>query len=533
MAAREVAAPFARPRLTRWDALGVPALLVLTVIVYLPFARHGGWYYDDWAIYAEMQDAPHGTLAAHFHACSASMPAGRSLACVYHAVEFTLFGGHRMLYHLGAMGFLLLMAVLGYRVLAWCRLPRPWALLVGGLLIAYPASDATRLWPVGAVAQYVLVLQLSGVLLGLHALREGIDRRAAIALHAASAALSVFAMLTYEIAVPLVALNGLVYLAAYRSRRVLWRAILDGALAVLFVVYRASIDPPSKDSGFVVHRDLHGDLERVRVLLRGAWRTWSFVFASGGGLAAVGIAVLLAAGVTAAALDADLRRRLLPWMGLALASALVAAVSIIAFTTANDLYVPDATSTFNRLNAPGALASCALFVALLGIAFELLRRFVPVRIVTVLVTLAALAVGWHQLGISSDHKRSWEASWRLQSQALAGYRVALRGVPPTADLVGFDTPVWERGYVPVFSASWDLRGALDFTTDQDPNAAMPAATGMTCAPAAAEVGGLTLPYRGGAPLYFVSPSRRAAVRIASQQACTTQLQRWPVPALFA
>jgi hypothetical protein len=521
-------------RLDRWDALVGLALLALAMAVYLPFAVHGGWYYDDWALYAALRNAPSGSLVGHFDACRAAITGGRSFVCVYHVTVFTLFGSHRTAYHLWAIGFLVVLALLGYRVLCWCRLPRPWAALAAALLISYPASDATRLWPVAAVAQYVLVLQLSGLLLGLAALGRAVRWRG-ISLHVASGALSVLAMVTYEIAVPLVALNGLVYLAAYRSRRVLWRGAVDLGLAAGFVLYRAVIAPPGSDTGFVVHRDVHGDIERIRTLLHGAWTSWSTVFAPSGALALLGLVTLLAAAVTGAVLDEHLRRRLLPWATLTGAGVAYLVLCALVFITANDLYVPDSGSTFNRLNAPGALAACAVFVGLLGLMYVLVRQLAPSRAAApALVALVAVAVASHQLGISGDHKRAWEDSWRIQTQALAGYRHALADVPRGASIVGFDTPVWERHHVPIFAATWDLRGALAFDTHVDPPVAMPAAIGIGCGAHEVEIlGRPAAPYVGASPLYFVSPSRGMAIRVVSRAICEQQVRRWGIPPLFA
>ncbi len=522
------------PGLDRWDALVGLALLALAMAVYLPFAVHGGWYYDDWALYAALRNAPGGSLVGHFDACRAAITGGRSFVCVYHVTVFTLFGSHRTAYHLWAIGFLVVLALLGYRVLCWCRVPRPWAALAAALLISYPASDATRLWPVAAVAQYVLVLQLSGLLLGLAALGRAV-RWQRVALHVASGVLSVLAMVTYEIAVPLVALNGLVYLAAYRSRRVLWRGAVDLGLAAGFVLYRAVIAPPPADSGFVVHRGIHGDVERIRTLLHGAWTSWSTVFAPSSLFAALCLLVLLAVAVAGAALDERLRRRLLPWVALIGVSVAYLVLCVLVFVTANDQYVPDSASTFNRLNAPGALAACAAFVGLLGLLYALVRRLLPIRAAApVVVALVTIAVASHQLGISADHRRSWEASWRIQAQALAGYRRALADVPRDASIVGFDTPVWERHWVPIFAATWDLRGAIAFVTPVNPPVAMPAGIGIGCGARSVDVAGRpAVPYAGGSPLYFVSPARGIAIHIVSRATCEQQVRRWGMPPLFA
>jgi hypothetical protein len=516
----------------RWDWLVGGLLAALATVIYLPYALRAGWFYDDWDMYAQFQDAG-GSFGARLSECSDTMPAGRTFACGFHTAEYTIFGGHRSLYHVAAICFLALLAVAGYRVLRWCRLQPHWAGLAALLLVTFPASDATRLWPVAAIAQYVLLLQLLALLLALNGLAREV-RWQQVALHVASIALSVFAMVTYEIAVPLVALNGLVYLAAYRSRRVLWRCGVDLALAVGFVAYRAVFAPPSKDSGFVVDRDLGGLLERMRVVLRGAWESWALVFAPSARVAALGLLALAVVVAGAAAVDRGMVRRLLPWLLLLTAAVIFTMAGALVFVTANDFYVPNVDGTFNRLNAPAGLAYCVAFVALLGLLYELVRRWSGrAWLALVPVLVVSLAVVWHQMGVSAAHKRAWERSWDVQENALGGYRAALRDVPAHANVLGFDTPAWEDGWVPVFSSSWDLRGAIDYATHVDPPVALPLAVGAECGPRDVTMGGQPfMSFQGGPPLYIVSPVRREAVRITSRQSCARQLELWGRPPLF-
>jgi hypothetical protein len=213
--------------------------------------------------------------------------------------------------------------------------------------------------------------------------------------------------------------------------------------------------------------------------------------------------------------------------GLALSAA-----SALVYLTANDLYVPQASSTFNRLNLPGGFGYVAMAVAILGLTYEIFRtlKLSPV-LAGGLVMLIAAGSAEHQLGVSADHIRSWEASWSDQEQALGGYRAALRGVPHTADIIGFDTPIWERDYVPVFAASWDLRGAIDYETDVDPLVAYPLFPSLTCGSSGVVEGSvLVASYsQPGVPLYFISPKRRAIARVRAQSTCERIILAWGRP----
>jgi hypothetical protein len=507
-------------------ALGLSGL---ALGIYLPFAVRAGWYYDDWALFGAMHNAG-ASWAQRFNACVQATSDGRKLECSFPFAEFQLWGSHRVAYALVSIGLLVLMAGLAYGILRRCRLAWPWAAAAAALLIVFPGSDSTRLWPNASIGEYVVSLVLIGILIVLTALRRD-TRWPQLILHAVAALLSVVAMLTYEIAVPLVALSGLIYWAAHRNRRALWRGAVDLGIAAAFVIYRLTLAPVDPASGFVEHRTLGGYLSHAWKLLETAWSTWHQAFAPGWvGVAAIAI-VLLAAAVYFIRTP-DVRRRLLPWFTLLAASVVVAGVSALAFVTANDLYLLDLDGTFNRLNLPGSFAYACAFVALLGLIYELVRRLVPMRRIALLaVGVLAAASVWHQLGISAAHKRAWEVSWSEQKTALAGYRVAVQGLPSDARLIGMGAPLYEDGFVPVFAASWDLQGAIAYTTAVKPPAAMPLDPTLQCGASGLVSGGaVQMPYRvPGQPLYFINAQRRAAIAVNSQTGCKGAIARWGRP----
>jgi hypothetical protein len=521
--------PLPPPRWGRADLIVVSALVLLGAVLYVPYATHAGWYYDDWDMYSRLRDA--GGFRAGLTACADTIPGGRDAACIFHAAEYGLLDGWRTGYHLVSLFFLLTAASLLYEIVRRCHVSRLWAAAVAALLVTYPASDSTRLWPVSSIGEYVIVLQLVGLLLALQALK--LRGRAAVALHVASIGLALLAMITYEIAVPLVALQGLVYVAAFRSRRVIWRGIVDFGVAAAFVIWRLAFNQVDASTGFVVHRTPAQTLERARVLLEEGWHTWQSVFAPG----TLGVLCLLAVGALTAFVgwrDRDVRPRLLTWaLALGIAVVMIAATDLV-FITANDLYVPQVNGTFNRLNLPGAAASCVAFVAVVGMAYEAIRRLVPSAVPAAAAAGVLLAVALHQASIERDHQDSWRESWRAQNEALGGYQRALRGAPSDAAVMGFDTPVWERGWVPVFSATWDLRGAIDYTTRVDPPAAAPWLPGASCGPRGIDLN--SSPFatyeNAAAPLYFVSPARSLAVRVRSKHQCGSLVAKWGPPPMW-
>jgi hypothetical protein len=171
-------------------------------------------------------------------------------------------------------------------------------------------------------------------------------------------------------------------------------------------------------------------------------------------------------------------------------------------------------------------------LAVLGAIYEVLRAArLPRAAAALLLALPIVVSAVHQVGISDEHIRSWEASWKDQQQALHGYRIALRNIPRRSQIIGFDTPIWERGFVPVFSAGWDLRGAIDWETAVNPPVAYPLLPTLTCGrPGVVEGATVIATYtQQGEPLYFVSPTRETARRVATQAACEQTIAQWGRP----
>jgi hypothetical protein len=526
-------------RAKRWLAsssmLEFVGLIVLSAValgIYGRYAAKGGWYYDDWNIYALMRDQ-HGGFFADLHACAATIKGNRALACVYHAGEYSLFGAHRTDYLFTAIGFLVLDSALVYAIALRCRLPRPWALLLGVALVCFPASDSTRLWAVGSVGLYAMALVLGAILVALVALEQ--RGSLGLTLHLLSAALAVIAMVTYEITIPFVAFGGALYYFTYRDRRAVKRWAADVGLVVLFLVYRVAIVPVSSETGLIVHRNMSQTITRIDTLLNGAWSTWKFVYVPGvmGTVALVALAVATLTLILSG--DRRFTMRAIPWLVTFAFGLALSAGSALVYLTANELYVPQVSGTFNRLNLPGSFGYAAMAVAILGLVYEVLRSYkLPGALAAGLVALMVAGSAVHQLGVSTDHIRSWEASWSDQQQALAGYRRALRGIPRTADIIGLDTPIWERGYIPVFASSWDLRGAIDYETSVDPRVSYPLFPSMSCGPAGMVEGAVTLASydQSGEPLYFVSPIRGVAVRVSTESMCERVILTWGRPPLW-
>jgi hypothetical protein len=504
-------------RHSNWVAAGIFTLLAIAI--YGATVKRTGFYYDDWAIQAGFHDANH-SIAGLWHQCRGGETAGRPGGCVYHVVTYLVLGPHPSRYHALAVIFLAGSTFALFLLLRACRLPWLAAVVTSALVIIFPGSDATRLWPTAVGAMLILGLYFVGVLIAIKALRMGWGRRAAV-LHGLSLLLFVALVFTYEIVIPLIAVDVIFYLLATgRNRPALVRGAVDFGFAVLITLLRLTVDKVNANSGFVVHRTLSQDVTRVKTLVRGCWQVWHQLFLSDTAAVIVAIvAALIVVGVAIARRDA--RRPIVTWLAVAIVGAFFVGVAISAYTTANDFYVPSVGGTFNRINIGAAPGHCLIFVALLGALFEALRRIVrtPAALAIVAVLVALISV--HQLKINFDSQDAWAAAWQEEGQAMHGARAILPRIPTNASLVTFGHPLWERGFVPVFSASWDFRGAVDLETDHDPPRAVPYLTGVGCGPTDVLFGGAPyMPYNDpNSPTWFINVLSQKAVHVTSKRTC--------------
>jgi hypothetical protein len=516
-----------RPRYSFADFGCLLGLLSLTLALYLPYATEAGWFLDDWTVYAEQKSQ--GSLWAGMNACMETIPGGRKLACLYQAGQWSAFGGHKWAYHVLPIVLLLAIVAIAYAVARRARLSKPWCLAIGGAIIFFPGADSTRLWPIATIGLYVILLQMASLMIAVRALGLPPGWRSR-SLHGLSAALALIAMATYEIAVPLIAVQGILYLAIFRSRKAFNRWLVDLGLVMAFVFYRLVVAPTS-DPAFMTARTTGQLVTRAGVLVEGAWHSWRYLYAPRFGLIALGCIVLAAAIVTLAV--PGMRQRLIRWWVVLLAAAIAAISCSLVFLTANDTYLLQYFSTNNRLNLPGTIPYVLAFVAILGLLYELVRRWSPwAPAAPLAVFLVFAAAAKHQIAVSTEHQDAWLASWSIQKKTLPGLRSGLHDAPTTARVLGFDTPRWEQGWIPVFAQTWDFRGVIEYQTPIRPDFASPFDEDVACgARGITQLGVLVAQYSDGLrPVYFVSPARGVAVHITSKRQCEDRLTRWgPVP----
>lgn len=516
----------------RWPDLRLPAAFAFigasAAALYLPAVFGLGFYYDDWLLQATFDDAASSSWRDLFAACRDVEPAGRPGGCVYHATVYKLLGDSPAAYHVLSIVLLAVSTFLLFLLLRRCRMPAWPALLVGLLYVVYPGSDSTRLWPTAVGAQYIIGAFFGGVLLGIAAIQAKGARKAL--LHAASLALFVLLAFTYEVVLALVAVSGAFYWLATRDlRRSLLRGGADMALSAVFIAYRLFVAPVHEDSGFVEARSSGAWAHRLRVVLEGGWHSWQSLFAP---WAVTGIVVLVAVVVvaTVAYRDPSARRLVLAWGAVAIGGLAFAALALLPYLPANDAYVPDPSSLFNRLNVAAAPAYCVVFVGLVMMLWHALRRLAHPALAAGAAAAMLLPTAVHQVDFAARSREAYAESWTASKKAVAGLERAAPQLPEDASVVTFGHPIWERGFIPVFAAGWDVRGAIDLRTHVDPPQAVPFVSSASCGPdSVIESGKRLIPYQGPSPLFFVNTTTAEARRIVDLAGCEKAVADWGRP----
>jgi hypothetical protein len=299
------------------------------------------------------------------------------------------------------------------------------------------------------------------------------------------------------------------------------------------VVYRLASADAQRSPDLNIDRTTADLVDRVGALLDGAWTTFDVLFLRPAWIYAGVVAIaILAAAVRPAA-----RRPLAGWLAAAASSALFVAASVSVYLTAHDVYLPSPSSLFNRLNVVATSAYCLLFVALLGALYTAVRHLLPrpaSRIAAIaVVVLFTAPVVVHQYDWSRTSQESYAEAWEQETRALDAIRSTIGRVRERdAQIVSFGHPIWEEHYIPVFAASWDLRGAIDARTGHDPVEATPFAD-LACGDEGLTRAGVThLRYDDPAPMYFIDVKSRVAVRVTSHRACDHWVAKFGPPPMW-
>lgn len=453
--------PTERP--ARLHAVGWPELLtaaallaLLAAIAYLPETTESGFTFDDWSNAANSLQAGGFIDGVERYA---DITMYRPGLVVYVPALFQVLGDH-MGWHLAwAAAIGVAVSAFLFGIVRTLGLPRPHAFLLAALVLIFPWFDSTRMWSTASQVTLGIAIAFAGFYVALVALR-----RRSWPLHLVALLLYVVSILTYEIALVLIAGAGIVYVAAvgWRAARLRWAA--DLAVVAGGALWVVSQSPRT-------HGGLSDHLEHLKdIVIAGGTMLGRSGLPLGPQQTTLVLLLLAAIAIAGGAVwwrdrsrDPDDRSPMLPWLLLGVAGIAVAAAGWVMFVPADPYYTPTTFGVTNRVNGLAGVGLVMIVYAACGVVGVLAGLLGPrgsARIATIVTVSLAVGVGVMYKAVIERHSDIWITAFRAQEAGLDQIRAQLP-VPATG------TTIFVAGYpanqtlgVPIFSSSWDLDGAV-------------------------------------------------------------------------
>jgi hypothetical protein len=447
------------------EGLVCAALLVaLCSAMYGSYVFEGGFHSDDWANAADYRfgDAPRLLSLAEQHMRQAG---SRPLHGLVLGSPHALFGLATEL-HIGSVLLIAVaVSVCLFLVLRTVGLEPIHAGAIAALVLLFPWSDANRFWATDGFHNVAVLFYLLGTLCALRAI--GSTGRASILFHIGATALYLISVLIYESPLVVMLASPLIYIWKAPLNRVLRRWGIDlvavGA-AFLFVALTTERDNPGLM--LLLKAPLRFGREGFAVL-------GATIFPVGGSASISAVALILLTGVLAVAwwrvpreqIDQAQRRR---WLLIGAAAALfIVAAHAVYFGTA---LLPLNDGQENRGNIIAGIGYVTLGYSVLMMTNTLLLRGARVRWqgrATPLWSVAVLLVGIGYSVQVLSHKAQWERASNFADQVLEVVRRSVPEPPRGSTIYTFHHPRQVSSGIPVFSETWDLKGALQVTYDDE------------------------------------------------------------------
>jgi len=361
------------------------------------------------------------------------------------------------------------------------------AWLIAALTIIYPWFDSTRLWVTGSLLTLAIGFAFAGVWIAL----EGLSRRS-WRLHACAAVLYLMSIWTYEIALPLIAVAGGMYVAVAGWKIARWRWLVD-LIVVLIGGLWIAINTQQESFG------ISADLKHLKeIAVSGGTilgRTLIPVGEQRTALALTAFAVVLAAGFAVFVLfrirseqrnTAGLRG----WLLLAGGGLLMAALGWVMFIPANPYFTPSVYGMTNRVNGLSGFGTVIAVYAFIGVIGELAARILPRtrRLAVPVTVLLAVLLGAAYVRVLERHIRVWDRAFHSEAVGLNEMQAQLPHLVPGTTVFTSSYPAYQALGVPIFSSSWDVDGMIKLRYKDGSLSAYPILTGLTLACRANGVG---------------------------------------------
>lgn len=466
-----------RPFRLRELVLVLPVLTVFAFLLFLPHLQHGGFYIDDWSNGAKALQPPGSPDAGRALSAFADFTLYRPVLVVYVPLVYFVFGTH-MHYHLA---WAIILAVFAgtafYGVLRALGVPWVHAALLAALTIAFPWSDATRLWATADQVTLSIVFMCIGLLVALRSL----DRRI-WPWHAGAATLYLVSILTYEITLPLIVCAGALYWIKGGWRRARIRWLIDVAVTIAGGAW-VGANTARTSSG------LSGSIDHLRQIISAGGtivgRAGLALDSPRTALVLCVLTVVLGLGLAALIVFGDRPRSepgwgLRQWLFLALGGAAVAALGWAMLIPADPYYTPTVYGEVNRVNGAAAFGLVLLAYGVLGVFGSLLGqlrpsgRWIPTG-VTVVLALGLLASYSH---VIRRHISIWDTAFKTETAILGEIKAKLPTLPHGTRLFLTSAPANQTLGVPIFTAWWDLNGAIKLEYDDSSLSARPVVRGL-------------------------------------------------------
>jgi hypothetical protein len=527
----------------RWEIGAALALaVVVSLWVFQTHILHGGFQSDDWGNFA-LDKFPALTGHSTAFGALAASAGSRIGGAVFWLAAFGLFTHHVKAYLLLAALLAALMAAAVYALVRELGFSRLQALAVMILTIVAPSVDTVRFWFTTSGSQLCLTLFFVGLILALRAFAAPppLARR----LHVASLVFYVASAAYAEIALPLMALAGLVYLtrAGFVQAAKRWLCdmviVIAGFLAVnaFITTLGASLRLPA--SQWPEHLRLIAD-EALTI-----FTTTLAPFIGSRTAVLLGLAAIAAAGALAWRLPhttATGRAALRRWAITSGIAGVAVIVPLLIYVPAFFYYEPLQPGLGNHINSPTAAPLAVLIVAIIMFAAttvtELGRGLFSARPKLVTYPVVALALLWFG-AVAVDGVRAvrnnaniWNAASAQQIGILAAIKYSIRTPVHNATFLTFHAPASVAPGMPTFYSPWEEESAVKVFLNRVDVHAYPVVAGLysaTCRPAGVQVtiNGVVVSHSPYGHTYFVDVPANRGVLVASERACLTQLPRYP------
>jgi hypothetical protein len=345
-----------------------------------------------------------------------------------------------------------------FGVLRTAGLPRLDAWLIAALVLVFPWFDAIRMWMTASQVTLGVALYLAGLWVALVALRRRSWR-----LHGASLALFALSLLTYEIALALIAVSGALYaaLVGWRAARTRWPA--DVAVALAGAVWIASQTNRATSS-------VPEELRHLKLIVTGAGTLLGRAgIAVGPRRTTLALALLAGAALLAVAVwrrdrgDAGPGASMAPWLCLGAAGLVVAACGWAPFIPADPYYTPSVYGMTNRVNGLAGVGLVMVVYAACGVAGSLAVRFGARRRPTAgraVTALLACLLGLAYVHVIDRHADIWEQAFRAELAGVGQMKTQFPDLPHGTTLFTSGYPANQTLGVPIYAATWDVDGVV-------------------------------------------------------------------------